>query len=482
MMNYSRTNWIVWIVPHESYADIRERLCSVGWPHIASEEYLDDECMIILRSGIKEDVCKGIPHVLNEEPINLNDVINEIITCDASAVTCNMPILQRRMNLRREMVNCEDKTLIGRHAMESSVPPTQLSVLKEYCNAQYLERLKRCLPERASMVHYMPKFDHPLCRSLLRHIRDEYKSNIDRFKCILIVGSSRIGKSYFVREHLVNPKYCITHSNELEFSKIANQPKKIFRILDDINWNRVDDMTLKCMINGTTAAVDVKYGTEYLFPLINIILMNKENYVQFRKKMVDIWEFIEKNMVIYPEQPKDGDVTEEISPLYTHEVIPEDSPMPYLFDEIIPDKILQTLDGKNMNEEVHKYLIEHEGWIYNGSYERYPESKKSVYIGNPSLREKDINEKYKEWILRQREKRIAEEPCVTKNANSRDGLKRGGSEKPDASVQSELSDDISDDDDPPRSRHSDLSSGEGDNGSYSDDSESDCVDMRSVEL
>ena len=64
----------------------------------------------------------------------------------------------------------------------------------------------------------VPNFDHPLCRDLLRHIRDEYRGNIDRFKCILIIGSSRIGKSYFMREHLVDPKYCITHSNELEFS------------------------------------------------------------------------------------------------------------------------------------------------------------------------------------------------------------------------------------------------------------------------
>ena len=158
--------------------------------------------------------------------------------------------------------------------------------------------------------------------------------------------------------------------------------------------------------------------------------------------------------------------------------------MPYLFDEIIPDGILQTLDGKNMNEEVHKYLIEHEGWIYNGSFEKYPESKKSVYIGNPSLREKDINEKYKEWILRQREKRIKEEenPRDSEIPKRGDGLKRGGTRKPDASVQSELSDGDSGSDDPSWNGNSGVSDPEGDDGSDSDDSESDCVDMNSVEL
>lgn len=404
-------NWIPWSVKECDAERLEVALKSVEWPHCHSEKYLTDgNALFIVHTGLKEDICKEIPHSALDEPMNMIDILNEMIMTDPDMHVYKMPIIERRRALRKRMLETDIKDEVGMLAIETSIPPAQYGFVRDICNQRYLERLKACLPSRKCMTRYMPNFDHPMCKALLRHIRDEYRNNIDRFRCILVIGSSRIGKSYFVKEHLIDPKYCITHSNELEFSKNMDQPRKIFRILDDINWERVDSMTLKCMINGTTAAVDIKYGTEYLFPLINIILMNKENYSQFRKQMVGIWEFIESNMVVYPEQPMSGDAIEEMEPLYTKVPIAEGAETPYLFDAVVPHDKLLELKGKNINEEVRKYLQENEGWLYSSAYEKYPEEEEHKYINNPSLLEKDINERYQEWILKQKVERMNASP------------------------------------------------------------------------
>lgn len=410
-MAYVR-NWIPWRVSQEDTERVCEALKNAEWPFCYSSKYLTDGgSLFIVHVGVKEEVCRDMDHRALDEPIQVADIINEMIMTDPDMTVYRMPIVERRRALRKRMLETDVKEDVGRLAVETSIPPAQYGFVRDICNQRYLERLKECLPKKKSMTRYMPNFEHPLCKSLLRHIRDEYRGNIDRFKCILVIGSSRIGKSYFMREHLVDPRYCITHSNELEFSKNTDQPHKIFRILDDINWEKVDSMTLKCMINGTTAAVDIKYGTEYLFPLINIILMNKENYAQFRRQMVGIWEFIEENMVIYPEQPMSGDAIQEEEPLYTKIPIPEDKPFPYLFDAIVPHEVLVKFSGRNTNEQVRKYLQDNEGWLYSNTYEKYPEEDMHKnYINNPSLLEKDINERYKEWILKQKVERMNEEP------------------------------------------------------------------------
>lgn len=487
-MAYVR-NWIPWRVSKEDTDKVRDALLGADWPFCYSDKYLTDGGSIfIVHTGVKEEVCRDMNHIPLDEPIQVSEIINEMIMTDPDMFVHKMPIVERRRALRKVMLETDVKEDVGRLAVETSVPPAQYGFIRDICNQRYLERLKQCLPKRQSMIRYMPNFDHPLCRDLLRHIRDEYRGNIDRFKCILIIGSSRIGKSYFMREHLVDPKYCITHSNELEFSKNTDQPRKIFRILDDINWEKVDSMTLKCMINGTTAAVDIKYGTEYLFPLINIILMNKENYAQFRRQMVGIWEFIEENMVIYPEQPMSGDAIQEEEPLYTKIPIPEGKPFPYLFDAIVPHDVLTKFDGKNTNEEVRNYLQENEGWLYSNTYEKYPEEDmKKNYINNPSLLEKDINERYKEWILKQKVERMNEEPQrrrVVDDEPVAHKRRRGGSRKPEEDESEDSSMSICDGDrsylDRPDMADNDGS--ESDGSDVSSSSESDSRGMTSVEL
>lgn len=486
-MAYVR-NWIPWLVADTDIAKVNDALTNADWPHCYSSKYLTDgSALFIVHTGVKEDVCKGMDHTALDEPIQVSEIINEMIMSDPDMRVYKMPIVERRRVLRKRMLETDVKEEVGRLAVETSVPPAQYGFVRDICNQRYLQRLKDCLPKRQSMIRYMPNFEHPMCRSLLRNIRDEYRGNIDRFKCILVIGSSRIGKSYFMREHLVDPKYCITHSNELEFSKNTDQPRKIFRILDDINWEKVDSMTLKCMINGTTAAVDIKYGTEYLFPLINIILMNKENYAQFRRQMVEIWEFIEANMVIYPEQPLSGDAIEEAEPLYTKEVIPENEPMPYLFNAIVPHEKLVEFSGKNTNEEVRRYLQENEGWIYSDTFEKYPEEEEKKYINNPSLLEKDINERYKEWVLRQKLERMRESPNrrqVEEDDRWGKTKRRGGSRKPEEDESEDSSVSLCDGDNNDRNRSGmDSDNDTEDSGSDVSGSDgSDSAGMSSVEL
>lgn len=487
-MAYVR-NWIPWCVSEEDTVKVSDALTKADWPYCYSRKYLTDgRSLFIVHTGIKEDVCRDLDHVALDEPIQVADIINEMIMTDPDMIVRKMPIVERRRVLRKRMLETDIKEDVGRLAVETSVPPAQYSFIRDICNQKYLERLKECLPKRESMTRYMPNFEHPLCKSLLRHIRDEYRGNIDRFRCILIIGSSRIGKSYFMREHLVDPRYCITHSNELEFSKNTDQPRKIFRILDDINWEKVDSMTLKCMINGTTAAVDIKYGTEYLFPLINIILMNKENYAQFRRQMVGIWEFIEANMVVYPEQPMSGDAIEEEEPLYTKIPIEDGDEFPYLFDAIVPHEKLVDFSGKNTNEDVRNYLQENEGWLYSNTYERYPEEQvERNYINNPSLMEKDINERYKEWILKQKVERMNEEPRrkgVDENVSPKTKRIQDGSRKPNRDESEDSSVSVFDSDNQQYSG-SDMDSDEddaADAGDVSRDSESDSAGMSSIEL
>ena len=149
----------------------------------------------------------------------------------------------------------------------------------------------------------------------MEFIRNCFKLVNNRVFSFIVIGDTKIGKSILFKNCLIDQGYIEYHNSMLEFSKCFDENKKLFRLLDDINWNTVDVMTLKTILNRNIATVDVKYSYGIIYPMINIFLMNKEDYIIFQKKFVDIWSFISNNVAIYPKQT-DKNVIEETEVLY----------------------------------------------------------------------------------------------------------------------------------------------------------------------
>ena len=188
---------------------------------------------------------------------------------------------------------------------------------------------------------------------------------------------------------------------------MADQPKKIFRILDDIHWEQVSSTELKALMNRNISSVNIKYGYEYIFPLIPIIIMNGEDYKTFKSHFSDIWEFIERNAVIYPPQHK-GNEEEKVN-LFTKEtsVNIEDD---YIFNNIMDVRELEKFDGKNMNEWIRNELVKTCGWKYNTTrYIQLPENEQEIKIPNFELDKKTILKEYEEYLLRKKQKEMENE-------------------------------------------------------------------------
>ena len=145
---------------------------------------------------------------------------------------------------------------------------------------------------------------------------------------------------------------------------MPNQPNKIFRILDDINWDQVTSTELKSLMNRNISSVNIKYGYEYIFPLIPIIIMNGEDYKSFRQHFADIWEFIERNAVIYPPQ-KGRSVVEEQNTIFTNQEASFVKSDAYLFSKIMDVDKLKDCNMNNLNEWIKKELNHNESWKYD---------------------------------------------------------------------------------------------------------------------
>ena len=189
-----------------------------------------------------------------------------------------------------------------------------------------------------------------------------------------------------------------------KFSKMPDQPKKVFRILDDIHWEQVGSTELKALLNRNISSVNIKYGYEYIFPLIPIIIMNAEDYKIFRNHFSDIWEFVEKNTVVYPEQIEQEPI-EETRPLFTDvktEIVNED----YLFNKIVPIEKLKECTVNNMNEYIKEILNNTESWKYDTQrYIQIPD-KRSIKIPNPEINKKTILNQYEEYILKKKQREM----------------------------------------------------------------------------
>ena len=173
--------------------------------------------------------------------------------------------------MQKAILASMDQNTFDRLSAESGLEPYVINDLRTIWKNRRLEYLQQSLVHRVE-VYYKPREDHPLYQAFLEYLEDVYKRGVDRFKTFICVGSTFIGKSIFFTKFIVPEKYYIYHSNYLEYSKMPNQPNKIFRILDDINWEQVTSTELKMLMNRNISSVNIKYGYEYIFPLIPIII------------------------------------------------------------------------------------------------------------------------------------------------------------------------------------------------------------------
>ena len=132
--------------------------------------------------------------------------------------------------------------------------------------------------------------------------------------------------------------------------------------------------------------------------------MNAEDYKIFRKHFSDIWEFVEKNTIVYPEQIEQEPI-EETRPLFTDiktEIKDED----YLFNKIVPIEKLKECKVNNMNEYIKEILNNTESWKYDTQrYIQIPD-KRSIRIPNPEISKKTILNQYEEYILKKKQKEM----------------------------------------------------------------------------
>ncbi|EMD45481.1 Hypothetical protein EHI5A_190080 [Entamoeba histolytica KU27] len=171
---------------------------------------------------------------------------------------------------------------------------------------------------------------------------------------------------------------------------MSNQPHKNFKIMDDIKLSEVKSTELKALMNRNISSVDIKYLYKYIFPLIQIIIINKEDYINFQRHFSDILKFIEQNVVIYLEQKEE--CIEEERPIFTQNEVRGE--YKYLFDSIVPVNELKECNTVNMNELIQNELNENHRYIYEiQKYIQLP-SEKEINLHNPERLKRKKHEEY----------------------------------------------------------------------------------------
>lgn len=329
----------------------------------------------------------------------------KIVYSGAADIIHGFVFVQKHLEVRKALLDSKDQETFDHLASISGLEPYILNDIRTIWKNKRYEYLSSALPKRIETL-YRPNEEHPLYKTVVGYIEDIYRRGVDRFKTFICVGSTYIGKSVFFTKFLVPEQYFVYHSNFLEYSKMADQPKKIFRILDDIHWEQVSSTELKALLNRNISSVNIKYGYEYIFPLIPIIIMNGEDYKLFKSHFSDIWEFIERNAVIYPPQYNGNE--EECVSLFTNEIstnIDDD----YIFNNILDVKELEKFEGPNLNEWIKNELIKTCGWKYNTvRYIQLPE-RPVLHIPNFELSKKSILKDYEAYLLRKKQKEMADE-------------------------------------------------------------------------
>lgn len=371
---------------------------------------------------------KRIPE--NEKFRTINEYIEtqkeviKILMMEKAEYIKGFYFIQRTIESRKYILESGDQETFENRAAKSGLETYIINELRMTWKNNRYNYLTKALITKTEKL-YLPNEEHPLYKSFIEFLKNTYKRGVDRFKTFICVGSTYIGKSVFFTKFIVPDKYYIYHSNNLEYSKMSNQPGKIFRILDDINWSEVKSTELKALMNRNISSVDIKYGYEYIFPLIPIIIVNKEDYINFQRHFSDIWKFIERNAVIYPEQKEE--CIEEERPIFTQKEVRGE--YKYLFDSIIPVNELKECDTVNMNEWIKKELNEKHGYIYDiQKYIQLP-SEKEIKLPNPERQKRKILEDYEEYLMRKKKAIIESEIQRVSNRRRREDKEQSDEEK-----------------------------------------------------
>lgn len=385
-----------------SLENIKNEIDKNAENYIISLHYL--EFPIIIHFGFQKFKDSEHLKILHDylEPVK---EVRKILLMDKADYIQGFYFLRKQINIQKDILNSLDQNTFDKKSSESGLEPYIINDLRTIWKNKRLEQLQKALAHHVDK-YFEPKKEHPLYQTFLKYLEDIYKRGVDRFKTFICIGSTFIGKSIFFSKFIVPEEYYIYHSNFLEYSKMPNQPNKIFRILDDINWDEVTSTELKSLMNRNISSVNIKYGYEYIFPLIPIIIMNGEDYKIFRNKYSDIWEFIEKNAVIYPPQ-KGKIIKEETIPLFSDKELSLDKPDEhYLFNNIIHIRELKRCNLNNMNEWIKNELNTKESWKYDTyKYIQIP-NKEDIKIPNPELNKKTILKQYEEYILNKKIKEM----------------------------------------------------------------------------
>lgn len=393
--------------PNDPIQEIKEHIGKYTKYYLIALHYLDVPIVLTYSSSIVPE-CPCLVRLREYfEPVK---EATRILMQNKAELVSGFFFLRHGVKVRKAILESTDLRTFDLRSANSGLESYVINDLRTIWKNSRFQYLKDSLPKQYEQL-YLPNKDHAIYRNFVDFLKNTYARGIDRFKAYICIGSSFIGKSVFFMKFIVPERYYIYHSNNLEYSKMPDQPHKIFRILDDINWGMVTDMEFKALLNRNISSVDVKYGYEYLFPLIPIIIMNKEDYNTFRNHFSAIWEFIERNTVIYPPQLS-GEAAQEETPLFTGRVANEE--YEYLFDEIVPIKEIDdaiknpSVEMKNVNEWIKKYLDRTQGYFYdNHKYLQLPNDH-ITKIPNPSIAKRTIMEQYDEYLLKKRKKEMQE--------------------------------------------------------------------------
>lgn len=297
----------------------------------------------------------------------------------------------------------------------------------EFYHKKFLfSKMGRLVNRNILSTVYAIRRDHPMIVFFIDFVRSCFKIVNKRIFSIILVGDTKIGKSVCFKECLVASRYIEYHNNMLEFSKCTDENKRLFRLLDDINWNTVDTMTLKSILNRNVSTVDVKYSYGIIYPMINIFLMNKEDYAIFQRRYVDIWSFISNNVAIFPKQG--SEITEETALLYN----PETNYDRPLFSDILDmeqhqadfDAQLERGDHPNIYECVRSFLVDSQPYIYDNRQFIDLTSTDLAVLPNRQLIENEMIRKIKEVETAERyQEKVEHRPSEKKPKSNFD--KRG---------------------------------------------------------
>lgn len=388
--------------PNDPLQEIKEHVSKYTKYYLISLHYLDVPIVMTYSSNTVPECPYLIRLREYFEPVK---EATRILMQNKAEMISGFHFLRHGVKVRKAILESTDLRTFDLRSANSGLESYVINDLRTIWKNSRFQYLKDSLPKQYEQL-YLPNKEHPIYRNFVEFLKSTYARGIDRFKAYICIGSSFIGKSVFFMKFIVPERYYIYHSNNLEYSKMPDQPHKIFRILDDINWGMVTDMEFKALLNRNISSVDVKYGYEYLFPLIPIIIMNKEDYNTFRTHFSAIWEFIERNAVIYPPQLS-KEAAQEETPLFTGRIAGNE--YEYLFDEIVPVKEIdeavkqKNYEMKNVNEWIKKYLDKTEGFYYdNHKYLQLP-NEQITKIPNPSISKRTILQQYDEYLLKKKE-------------------------------------------------------------------------------